>query len=306
MKKTVICAVSLIMVFSMLFCFAGCDFEGNAGETTTTIKAKTPLPTDVTTSLDENSSVITDTEYTPEKLKENTATIFEYFNIHINELKGIKASVSMSRDKSVNRIEETKIVRDENGNETEETERLPYSENDYVNIAIDSLKDYMLNEDGAEVEYGDDLKGFLPVKGENFVSRLSLDDVESATCVDRDKERTVTVTLKSPALPETLEKAYDMGNVDEVMKGFEEANQYMKVDKPVLTYDNCQIIIKADVETDEITSVEYIKNINVKSAVTGVGNLESIGNVPVQLCYRDSVRYSIDRTDPSAPTTMPQ
>ena len=48
------------------------------------------------------------------------------------------------------------------------------------------------------------------------------------------------------------------------------------------------------------------KNINVKTAVTGVGKLESIGEVPVQLCYRDSVRYSIDRTDPEAPTTMPQ
>ena len=306
MKKTVICAVSFMLALAMLFCLAGCDFTGNEGETTTTIKAKTPLPTDITTSLDENSSVVTDTQYTPEKLKENTATIFEYFNVHINELKDIKASVSMSRDKSVNRIEETKIVTDENGNETEETERLPYSENDYVNIAIDSLKDYMLNEDGAEVEYGGDLKGFLPVKGEDFVSRLTLEDVESATCVDRDSERTITVTLKSPALPETLEKAYDMGNVDEVMKGFEEANQYMTVDKPTLVYDNCQIIIRADIETDEITSIEYIKNINVKTSVTGVGKLESIGNVPVQLCYRDSVRYSIDRTDPSAPTTMPQ
>ena len=225
----------------------------------------------------------------------------EDFNVHINELKDIKASVKMSRDKSISRVEETKIVKDENGNETEETERLPYSENDYVNIAIDSLKDYMLNEDVAEAEYGDDLKAFLPVKGEDFVSRLTLDDVESATCVDRDKERTITVTLKSPALPETLEKVYDMGNIDEVMKGFEEANQYMTVEKPVLTYDNCQIIIKADVETDEITSIEYIKNINVKTSVTGEGKLESIGTVPVQLCYRDSVRYSIDRTDPAAP-----
>ena len=285
----------------MLVCLAGCDFSGNEGETTTTVKAKTPLPTDVTTSLDENSSVVTDTEYTPEKLKENTATIFEYFNVHINELKDIKASVKMSRDKSISRVEETKIVKDENGNETEETERLPYSENDYVNITIDSLKDYMLNKDGAEAEYGDDLKAFLPVKGEDFVSRLTLDDVESATCVDRDKERTITVTLKSPALPETLEKVYDMGNIDEVMKGFEEANQYMTVEKPVLTYDNCQIIIKADVETDEITSIEYIKNINVKTSVTGEGKLESIGTVPVQLCYRDSVSYSIDRTDPAAP-----
>ena len=174
MKKIIVSAVSFLLAVAMLACLAGCDFSGNEGETTTTIKAKTPLPTDITSSVDENSSVVTDTQYTPEKLRENTATIFEYFNVHINELKGIKASVKMSRDKSVNRVEETKIVKDENGNEVEETERLPYSDNDYVNIAIDSLKDYMLNEDGAEAEYGDDLKAFLPVGEILLHQRVSL------------------------------------------------------------------------------------------------------------------------------------
>ncbi len=303
MKKIALFAVSSLVIIAMLFSFAGCTLYEDE-ETTTTVKAKTPLPTDITTSYDSESKVVTDTEYTPEKLAENTVTIFEYFNLKINELKQVKASVSMSRDKSIGKIEKVTLTKDENGNEVEERESLPYSENDYVNIAIDSLKDYMLREDGAEAEYGDDLTDFLPVKGQNYVSKLTLDDVESATCRDEGTQRTVTVTLKSPALPETLEKAYDMGNVDDALKEFEKANAYMSVEKPVLVYDNCQIILRADVETDEITSIEYIKNIDVKTSVTGNGKLESIGKVPVQLRYRDSVTYSVDMSDPSEPTTI--
>ena len=303
MKKIALFAVSSLVIIAMLFSFAGCTLYEDE-ETTTTVKAKTPLPTDITTSYDSESKVVTDTEYTPEELAENTVTIFEYFNLKINELKQVKASVSMSRDKSIGKIEKVTLTKDENGNEVEERESLPYSENDYVNIAIDSLKDYMLREDGAEAEYGDDLTDFLPVKGQNYVSKLTLDDVESATCRDEGTQRTVTVTLKSPALPETLEKAYDMGNVDDVLKEFEKANAYMSVEKPMLVYDNCQIILRADVETDEITSIEYIKNIDVKTSVTGNGKLESIGKVPVQLRYRDSVTYSVDMSDPSEPTTI--
>ena len=303
MKKIALFAVSSLVIIAMLFSFAGCTLYEDE-ETTTTVKAKTPLPTDITTSYDSESKVVTDTKYTPEELAENTVPIFEYFNLKINELKQVKASVSMSRDKSIGKIEKVTLTKDENGNEVEERESLPYSENDYVNIAIDSLKDYMLREDGAEAEYGDDLTDFLPVKGQNYVSKLTLDDVESAPCRDEGTQRTVTVTLKSPALPETLEKAYDMGNVDDVLKEFEKANAYMSVEKPVLVYDNCQIILRADVETDEITSIEYIKNIDVKTSVTGNGKLENIGKVPVQLRYRDSVTYSVDMSDPSEPTTI--
>ncbi len=300
MKKAISVLVCISVIISMVLVFSGCSFEEEE-TTTTTVKVRTPLPTDITSSYDEDGSLLTDTEYTPEKLAANTATIFEYFNIHINELKGIKAGVSMRHDKSIGKSEITKTVKDENGNDTEETESIPYSENDYVNTAIDSLKDMMLNEPREDAEYGDDLKDFLPVKGESYVSSLTLGDVESATCVDSESERTVTVTLKSPALPETLEKAYDMGNPDDALAEFKKAEKYITVEKPVLTYLNCQIIIRADLETDEITSIEYIKNIDVKTSVTGTGSLSDIGTVPVQFRYRDSVSYSLDRTDPSAP-----
>lgn len=284
--------ISLALVFALIFAFAGCSLTGEEEEETTTVTAKTPLPTDITSSYDEESNVVTDTEYSPEALAANTKTIFEYFDIHINELKSGKAAVSMSQSKRI-----SKAV-DEND------ESIPMSENEYVNAAISALDSYMLNTDGANLEYGEDLVAFLPVKGESYVSRLTLDDVESATCVDDGQVRTITVKLKSPTLPAVIEKAYDMGNIDDVMKEFEKANAYMTVEKPELTYKNCEIIIRADVTTDEITEVEYIKTIDVSSAVTGTGKLESIGTVPVIFNYSNSVKYSIDRSDPATSTTL--
>ncbi len=289
MKKKILALVSLALVFSFLFAFAGCSGTNTEDETTTTttIKVKTPLPTDITTSVDEESNTVTDTTYSPEALAANTITIFDYFNLHINEAKGTKAAVTMSQEKSIGKVS------DEEGNS------LPLSENEYIAAAISSLDSYMLHEDGAEIAYGEDLAAFLPVKGQSYVSGITLDEVESATCVDNELQRYITVTLKSPTLPATIEKAYDMGNVDDVLAEFKKAEKYLTVGTPTLTYRDCQIILTTNVETDEVIEIEYVKNIDVATEVTGTGTLEGVGTVPVNFRYQNKVKYSLDRTDPS-------
>ena len=286
MNKKILAAISIVLVFSFLFAFTGCTSTEEEETTTTTVFVKTPLPTDITTGIDEESQTVTDTNYTPEQLKANTATIFEYFNLHVNEVKSAKASVNMSQNKSIGK------AKDAEGND------LPFSDNDYINAAITTLDSYMLHNDGAELAYGEDMVEFMPVKGAAYVSALTLEDVESATCVDEGNQRTITLTLKSPALPATIEKAYDMGNVDEVMAEFAKAEKYLSVEKPVLEYKDCQIIIVANVETDEVHTIKYVKNIDVKTNVTGQGSLADMGTVPVTLRYSNTVEYAIDRTVP--------
>ena len=286
MNKKILAAISIILVFSFLFAFTGCTSTEEEETTTTTIFVKTPLPTDITTSIDEESQVVTDTTYTPEQLKANTATIFEYFNLHVNEVKAATASVKMSQDKSIGK------AKDAEGND------IAMSDNDYINAAITSLDSYMLHNDGAELAYGEDMVEFMPVKGASYVSALTLEDIESATCVDSGNQRTITLTLKSPALPATIEKAYDMGSIDDVMTEFKKAEKYLTVAQPTLTYNDCQIIIQANRETDEVTSIEYVKVIDVKTEVTGTGSLADMGTVPVQFRYSNSVKYTIDRNVP--------
>ena len=286
MKKALCTALALLLTFGLLFAFVGCG--ATEEEETTTVFVKTPLPTDVTIGYDEESHTVTETDYTPAQLAQNTATIFEYFNLHINEVKGVKAAVNMSQGKSISKAE------DAEGNS------LPYSENAYVAAAVEGLKNYMLDTPGASLDYGEDLAAFLPVKGQSYVSALTLDDVESATCKDEGEVRTITLTLKSPALPATLEKAYDMGNVDDVMAEFAKANAYLTAEQPTLTYRDCRIILTADLTTDEVTAIEYEKNIDVKTTVTGNGTLADLGTADLQFRYHNTVKYELDRTAPEA------
>lgn len=296
MTKKISVIISLLLAFSFLFVFAGCDSTAEEETTETTITAKTPLPTDITTSYDEESQLVTDTTYSPEKLIENTATIFEYFNIHVNELKtnAVKAAVNVSVGKNISK------AKDAEGND------LPMSENDYVNAAIASLSGKMLNEDGSSVAYEDsNIVNDIPVKGAAYVSQLTLEEVESATCVDNGTLRTIIVTLKNPVALETVEKAYDIGSVQDVLTEFDKADAYMNVTKePVLTYKDCQIIIVADVQTDEVLSIEYKKNIDVATEVTFQGTLADAGVVPVTFRYESNVKYDLDRTNPAETTTM--
>ena len=63
MKKTISAIISVVLVFSLIFAFAGCSSTQEEETTTTTINVKTPLPTDITSSVDEESNVITDTTH---------------------------------------------------------------------------------------------------------------------------------------------------------------------------------------------------------------------------------------------------
>lgn len=283
MKKALCTVLALLLSFGLLFAFAGCSPQE---EEETTVTAKTPLPTDLTVGYDEESHTVTETDYTPAQLAQNTATIFEYFNLHINEVKSATAAVTMSQGKSISKAE------DENG------DSLPYSSNAYVAAAVEGLNKYMLDTPGAELAYGEDLAAFLPVKGESYVSALTLEEVESATCKDEGAVRTITLTLKSPALPATIEKAYDMGSADDVLAAFKEAEQYLTVGKSTLTYRDCRILLTVDLTTDEVTAIEYEKNIDVATEVTGNGPIADLGTADLQFRYHNTVKYELDRTAP--------
>lgn len=291
MNKKIVAAIAMLLVSAMIFSFAGCSSTAEE-ETTTTIKAKTPLPTDITTSFDDESRVVTDTTYSPEALAANSKTIFEYFNVRINETKNEKAAVSVKNERNI-----SKSV-DENG------DSIKMSENEYINAAITTLDNYMLPTQKDSIEYGDDLVAFLPIKGQNYVSQLTMDEIDSATCVDSGTRRTITVNLKSPTLPATIEKAYELDDVDKVLGEFKKAEKYLEVGAPVVSYRDCQIIIVADVETDAIKEIKYVKVCDVAVDVTGVGTLAEIGTVPVKFCYTNTVSYGIDNTNPAETTTL--
>jgi hypothetical protein len=297
----------------MLFAFAGCDTNTKEDETTTTQKVKTQLPADITSSVNEEGETITMSDYTPEQLEANSDKIFAYFLDQSKELATAKAAVSIGLSKGI-----TKST-DENG------DSIPFSENDTLNAAVKTLSNYMLitgtsqenpqgyvgTEKGQVVvlnsgtEYGEKpLAEVLPLE---HLASLTRAEVKSATCKDEGPLRIITITLNDASTPETVEKIYPMGDKAAVLAELATAKDYMTVTSdPVLSYDNCQMIVTVNIETDEITAIEYIKRINVTTSVVGAGTLAGLEETPVNFCYESFLKYELDRNDPNAPVTEAQ
>ncbi|MBR3439080.1 MAG: hypothetical protein IKH13_06220 [Clostridia bacterium] len=301
MNKKLFSLISLVLVFSMLFAFAGCSFTGaGEGEEETTIHKRTSdLPTEqlykvsgdgVTHYLDAEGNELENTTVLDEAgIEAKNTRLVEYYNINVNKLVdgSTTAVVTRNEGKSLGRQS------DADGNS------VAYSENSYVNAAIDSLKKYMLvTRDTETSEYTNDLNDVLP--GAPYVSSLTFNDVESATCVDGDTTRKVVITLKSPVSEAVIDANFDKEDIDAVYAEFDKASDYMEIDKSAtkLEYVNCVIEVVTDLETDEVLSIKYIKGINVNTVVTGKGKLESAGEVPVCFLYTYTVEYNIDRTNP--------
>ena len=536
-KKMILSAISMLLVFSMVaVLFTGCDSTSETDTTTEVTYTAEELPTDITTVVDDESNVYTDTKYTPEQLEANTDKIFEYVNRKMNELADETAKVKMGQSKGIGdssiAVELTEEEQKEayelakkaitssaeefdnriaNANErieaadkkiaganedikkTEEAlaeaeaakkekkikelkaeletnkKTLEYGQlakadaeyelekveadrkaaeafngqnfevltsdqydmvcefvnsekgyiitrrldgtyflkkyegvpmtgaknaetgeyenrNEYIETAIKSLDSYMLHADGFETADGVKVGDYIPCAGKDYVLALTREDVKSATCIDKDGQREIILTLKGHEFSgeieqEIVEKAYNIEtvknadilkieetigeingriddanekieaadkaitkaekkgdaaalekakddkaaaeaekaaaeaekataekqkrdaltlksideNVNDIMKEFESANAYMTAEKPVLKYKDCQIIIRVNLETDEIHTIEYKKSVDVSTNVTGQGTLAEVGKVPVNFNYNSSVTYNIER-----------
>lgn len=313
MNKKILAVISVILTLSMLFGFAGCQSEG---EEETTIAVKTPLSIENRTVIDDAGAAQTLPTYTPEEAEINTTDIFAYIQTVLPELKSAEAGVKIGLSKG--------IVKAKN----EKDEELPYSENETLNATINTLSKYMLitgpTEENKSAGYvGMDKTGQLVVfNGESaygaaalnevipfeHLESLTRENVEKAICVDEGSLRTVTVTLKDALPPEMVQNIYNQGVAQgdikaAVLAELATADDFMKVVEPEnigVTYDNCQLVITINLETDEITAIEYIKRANVTAKVVGAGTMANLKETPITICYESFLKYEIDRNDPAA------
>ena len=299
MREKLFAAVSLILVFTMLFAFAGCSFTQQEEETTTIKKRTSDLPTEqlykvsgdgVTHYLDaEGNTLETTTVLDEAGLAKKNGRLLDYYNVNVNALADGSTTAVVTRNESKSIGKQT----DADGNS------IAYSENSYVNAAVDSLKKYMLvTKETETTDYTNELADALP--GTDYVSSLTAADVECSSCVDGDTTRTVVLTLKSPVPSSVIDANFDKENIDDIYSEFDKAADYMTIDKAAtkLEYVNCVVEIVTDLQTDEVLSIRYTKGVNVNTVVTGKGKLASVGEIPVCFLYTYTVEYSIDRTNP--------
>lgn len=273
MRNKIFAIISVLLVFTLVFSFAGCTTEKE--EETTTYKIKTPLPEDPTEGTNTKGETITDPSYSPQQLEDNTTEIFGYFLNVVTALGDDKAIVTKSIDKNIGKAKNDK------------DEEVPMSENDYINVAIEALAPYMFNEDGEEFDVKTPITESMPI---DEFKALTREDIKSATSSYQGQFRVITITLNNPM---------DVHSVDDsILKNFEDekVKEYMTVTKePSYMLKECQIIVTVLVETDQITRIEYIKNADVKTAVKGEGTLKDVPETDVEFRYICNTAYDINR-----------
>lgn len=313
MNKKILAVISVVLTLTMLFGFAGCQSE----EEQVTYAVKTPLSIENRTEIDDAGAVLTLPTYSPEDAEINTTDIFAYIQAQLPELKTAKAGVKIGLSKG--------IVKAKN----EKDEDIPYSDNETLNGAVNTFSKNMLitgptTEDNEGKGYvGMDKTGQIVVfNGESGYAKaplnkvipfehletLTRENVEKAICVDEGPLRTITITLKDALPPEMVQNIYNQGVEQKTIKEavlaeLAKAKDFMKVvdtaDEIGVSYNNCQLVITINLETDEITAIEYIKRADITTNVIGQGTLAGMKETPVTFCLESFLKYEIDRNDPA-------
>lgn len=209
------------------------------------------------------------------------AEALAYFNRVMDAVKTGKPAVSVSVSKDIKNVE---------------------TDNDKLKAAIPTVKKYMLNTKADGVSYGDDLTDIFPVKGQDWVSRLTLADVRYATCLEAKETYEISVHFRDEAeaapLSSSLGKAFDLVEKSTILEEFKKAEGYLRVDDFDLTYTGCYIVCSVDRATDEVRSVTYYLYADASTTVVGAGELKDIGDVPLSLRYESKITYTLDWTVP--------
>ncbi|MBE6783816.1 MAG: hypothetical protein E7536_07365 [Ruminococcaceae bacterium] len=284
MKKLIALLMALTMVFAFVAC--GKDKEGDATTNPnaepvvaeTTVPSVTALPTepsadepeepateivevtnaDGETITDASGEAVTETitqEATtkaPEKKPETKAEIVEYFNKAVN---GVKTGA-----KSIKQLE---VVNYLGGDAVIEGAII---NGIYNGLGGNDWLDGMLQDNSqGEATYSTsaDIKAKFPVENETWGSKLTVDDVESATCTEANGIYTITIKTKpdakttsiahgeghnpkvfSIALPETIN-----ANIPGVAQGI--------VGEAAMNYPSGTVVVQIDKGTGKVLSANY-------------------------------------------------
>ncbi len=196
------------------------------------------------------------------------------------------------------------------------------------------MKDGFNADLGAEVEYGESLADIIPIKNGGALALTAADVLEIAVnaeahsryaeeaakaeadtaytteYIELDEDvRKITITLKDETDPQAGAGLF--GSIYNIPDRAKIAGEMAKL-KDYITYDGnytakytgCTIYMEIDRTTNNVIKVEFNRNIEVDVAVTGVGNLASVGETNLHFVVNGSDVYEFDWTDPATLTTV--
>ncbi len=221
--------------------------------------------------------------------------VLNYFNDLVNGLKESKPAVSYRYEMNV---PDSSIKITSKG--SEDAEEIP-AEFDAINGAAAGLKDMMLEDIrdiSGDVTKGEDNSEYLFVKGESWVSALTVADIDYATIKEVGDTYYITIAfndVEAGGDTTSLEKAFELRDKDVVLASEELAktNAYLKLNDYTVGYSGCKITATVNRLTNEITNINYFKSANVVADMTGAGTYEELGAVSVLFTLEDISNFDI-------------
>ena len=230
--------------------------------------------------------------------------VLNYFNSLVNGLKEAKPALSYRYEMNVP-DDSIKIT----AKGSEEAEEIP-AEFEAINGASAGLKDMMLEDIrdvSGDVAMGEDNSEYLYVKGESWVSALTVDDIDYATIKEVGDVYHITIAfndVEANGDTSSLAKAFELRDKDVVLASEELAktSAYLKLNDYSVGYSGCKITATVNRLTNEITNINYFKSANVVADMTASGTYEELGEVSVLFVLEDRANYDI-RWETELPTS---
>ena len=165
--------------------------------------------------------------------------------------------------------------------------------------ALGGIKDIILEnikEVSGEITEGSDNSEYLYVKGESWISNLTVEDIDSATIKEVGEFYYITISFDDVAPGEdasALAKAFELRDKDEILASeeFAKTNAYLKMNDYTVGYSGCRITAKVNRYTDEVINLNYYKAADVVVDMTGAGSYEGIGDVSVIFTLEDKANF---------------
>lgn len=209
---------------------------------------------------------------------EDEAQILDFFNTAVNAIKPAMPGVKRTYQGSVKNVE------------------APDSPETAAMIQFAKTFATVLEKVSETREYGENLDDFLPLKGSADVSRLTMEDIVSATIEDVEDDRyvyDVVVVLKDSDANGAVNNAFDMETIkSDVLNTFTDYKKTVEVSDYEVTYTGCEIRARINKETNNVLSLTYVKNSSVTATVNFTGALSEIGETDVSFVLTEETSFN--------------
>lgn len=265
----------------------------------------------------------------------NQQGVLDYFNSMINDIKQHErddvAYITLDESFWINHGDGV-VFKDTNGNELEGQAELKAAFRLYADMSLKNIGSYLMSDNGEAIEAKVDLTNIIYPLGEKSASTLTLNDLYTTTDAetgvvthpiytsvvptlvhDLDEEgnnaedeegeyifvpselyRTICIMVKPEEASVT--KAFSIREKEDILKHFDVAKDYMKVNSFDIAFTPCKIMAGFNAVKDQMTYATYEKNMVITANVTFTGALAEYGTVVVEFPCTSSLTYNFGWT----------